>query len=149
HPAAHLGFGGKMIVGDPSQTLPKTYATSVCTDNHGGPALAMGPNKSYLNLAVALADAHFCWGAPDYIGYPRFNVKLYSGYHPDFFRRAFAGGERLVVAKAVNNQYLATRLLGTGIAAGTTTDDHSQALRQVQFIKDLVAANSDFMEIAP
>ena len=148
HPAAHLGFGGKMIVGDPSLLLPQTYATSVCTGNHGGPVLAMGPNKSFLSTAVALADPHFCWGAPDYVGYPRFNVKLYSGYHPEFFRRAFDGGERLVVANAVNTQYLATRLLGTGISVGTTTDDHSQALKQVKFISDLVTANNDFMEIA-
>jgi microsomal dipeptidase-like Zn-dependent dipeptidase len=147
HPAAHLGFGGQMIVGDPSLPLDQTYATSVCTSNHGGPIPAMN-GKSMLSVAIYFGDPHYCTGAPDYIGYPRFNVKTYSGYHPDFFRRAWQGGERLVVALAVNNQYLATRAAGTGLKPGTPTDDDSQAKLQIDFVKQLVAAHSDFMEIA-
>jgi microsomal dipeptidase-like Zn-dependent dipeptidase len=147
HPAVHLGFGGKMIVGDPSLPLDQTYATAVCTSNHGGPIPAMG-GKSMLSVAIAAGDPHYCTGAPDYIGYPRFNVKTYSGYHPDFFRRAWQGGERLVVALAGNNQYLATRAAGTGLRPGTPTDDDSQAKLQIDFIKQLVAKHNDFMEIA-
>lgn len=148
HPAAYLGFGGRMIVGDPTLPLEQTYATAVCDENHGGAVVAMAPDKSYLNFATAVGDPHFRQGAPDYLGYPRFNVKLHQGYHPDWFRRAFDGGERLVVALAVNNQYLATRALGEGIRPGTTTDDHSQTLAQLALIKQMVAAHTDFMDVA-
>ena len=145
HPAAHLGFGGLLIVGDPSQPLDQTYATAVCQYYHGGGVAAMG-DKSWLSFnVVASGNSHYCWGAPDYIGFPRFNVKLYSGYHPDFFRRAWQGGGRLIVALVVNQQYLASR---NGIKPGTPTDDDSQAKLQIDFITKLAAANSDFMEIA-
>jgi microsomal dipeptidase-like Zn-dependent dipeptidase len=146
HPAHHLGFGGRMIVGDPSQPLEQTYATSVHREHHGGAVRVMG-GKNYMNL-LGLADEHFAEGAPDYIGYPRFNVKLHQQHHPAFFKRAFDGGQRLMVALAVNNQFLATRALGPGIRPGFQVDDHTQMLQQVRFIRELVAANSGFMEIA-
>lgn len=126
--------------------LEQTFATSVCRENHGGIVTAMG-GKSFLNAGEALGDPHFCLGAPSYVGYPRFNVKTYTGYHPEFLRRAWQGGERLVVALAVNSQYLATRAANSRLA-DLPTDDHSQMLRQLAFIRRMAEANPDIMEIA-
>lgn len=147
HPAQHLGFGGKLIAGDSALPLDQTYADRVCEESHGGIIHSMG-GKSYHHLAITVADDHFEKGAPDYIGFPRFNVKLHAKHHREWFRRAWQGGQRLVAALAVNNQYLATRALGVGIRPGTRVDDHTQMRVQADFMKQLVASGSDFMEVA-
>ena len=136
HPAAHLGFGARMIIGDPSTaSVDDAYSTQDCKDNHS-------------NLAVTIQDHHTALGAPTYVGFPRFSVGLHSVYQREFLRRAWQGGVRLLVALAINDQYLATRALGTGVKAGTPTDDHSQVQRQLAFIEKTLVGPSDFMGVA-
>lgn len=147
HPVHHLAMGGRLIVGDSEASLAQMYDTRVHDRAHAGPVPGLGL-KATSNAGIAIGDPHFAEGAPTLVGYPRFNVGTHQQHHPEFFRRAWQGGQRLMVALAVNNQYLPTRGLGVGRDPNLPIDDHSQVFLQLDAMRRMVSANADFMEIA-
>ena len=56
---------------------------------------------------------HLTGGYPEFDGWPKHSSTIHQTMHWDWVRRAFDGGQRLLVALAVNNEVLAGLLPGT------------------------------------
>ena len=65
----------------------------------------------------------------------------------DWIRRAWQGGQRVMVALSHNNRTLAD-LLGSGGPISGVRDDRASSDLQIQEIKRLVAEYPDFMALA-
>ena len=142
HPAHEEGFGKYLIAGKTTTPLDQTYSNDLCVHNHG----ALGTfivRKPF----IMGADPHEAMGWPDFIDFPRFNTKTHQQQHVEFLKRAWQGGMRLFCALAVNNMYVPSLLMGPG-NDGTPFDDETVVIRQIEHIKQMVAQNSSWMEIA-
>jgi len=141
HPGADEAFGKNYYVGSPLTPLSTTWSNEVCTRSHTWGATLDGFTNTF--------DPHkfFDGGWPDMWGFPKFNGKMHQKYQVDLIKRAWQGGLKIFCALGVNNMYIATRALGHN-SNGQALDDESVLLRQTAAMKALVAANSDWMEIA-
>jgi microsomal dipeptidase-like Zn-dependent dipeptidase len=141
HPAADEAFGKNYYVGKSTTPLSTTWSNDVCTRSHTWGRTLDG----FTNIF----DPHkfFDGGWPDMWGFPKFNGKMHQKYQADLIKRAWQGGLKIFVALGINNMYIATRALGHN-PNGEPLDDESVLLRQVQVMKDMAAANKDWMEIA-
>jgi microsomal dipeptidase-like Zn-dependent dipeptidase len=84
-------------------------------------------------------------GYPSFKEWPKWNDITHQKMWVDWIRRSYDGGQRVLVALAVNNATLA------GIASGPNdgpTDDKASADLQIAEMKKFVARHDDFMEIA-
>ncbi len=147
HPTHQIGFGGKTIGGDTDGPMSTALATSKCTDIHGGVLRVLG-GRNHQHAAIGAVDEHLPDGYPTFIGWPTYRSKFHQTQHVDWLRRAFDGGQRLIVALGVTNMFWATRGLGPGVARNTPVDDETVALQQLQMMRDIVARQSSWMEIA-
>jgi hypothetical protein len=101
-------------------------------------------------LPLALGSAYYpppTWyisGPPSFITWPAWNDVLHQKMWVDWLRRSYAGGLRVMVALAVNNQLLGNITAGP---ADLPTDDLSSADLQIAEIKNFVARHSDFMQV--
>ncbi len=142
HPAHEEGFGKLLITGKATTPLAETYSNALCERNHG----ALGTFIAR-KLFIIGADPHEARGWPDFIDIPRFNSKTHQQQHVDFLKRAFQGGMRLFCALAINNMYVPSLLMGPG-NDGTPFDDETVLMKQIEEIKQMVAQNAEWMEIA-
>jgi microsomal dipeptidase-like Zn-dependent dipeptidase len=168
HPMSYLGFGGKAIAGgvDVGSFLPadsgchhNVTATSMAhalgNDNaiHGGWGVDNGCGDSIRNQVVhgledsnhALHTQDGAHGASDFTQWPAWNDITHQKMWIDFVRRAYDGGQRVMVALAVNNKTLGDAVAGPG---DLPTDDKTSADLQTARMKELVGRHSDFMQIA-
>lgn len=143
HPAHNLSFGKRLIIGKANAPLSETYSDFLCNANH-----SIGASGVLNTPFIGGADPHpIMKGWPDFIGFPKFDSKTHQQQHVDFLKRAWQGGLRLLSALAISNMYLPSIALGPG-NDGSPYDDESAVLEQIQEIKNIVLAQSSWMEIA-
>lgn len=171
HPMVNLGFGGKLVHGgtDVGALLPadadcnhnvraKNIGQALGKDNstHGGTAWLGLENPCGDNLRQAIIDAFQeqndaavtpdnAVGFPTFKDYPRWNDITHQKMWVDWIRRSYDGGQRVMVALAVNNLTIASGVSGNGDGP---TDDKASADLQIKEIKAFVGRHNDFMEIA-
>ena len=103
HLFAHLGFGETVVwgklTGDPATALPPI------DDEIEGPhdAITRITRAAEYGLG-ALFRGHREDGHPTYTGWPHREIQTHQQSYIDWLHRAYVGGQRLVVAHAVNNQ---------------------------------------------
>jgi hypothetical protein len=147
HPTHQIGFGGKTIRGESEGPMSNGFNTAQCIAAHGGVLRTMG-GRNMQHVAVGVADEHLVDGYPTFVGWPTYRSKMHQQHHVEWFKRAFDGGQRLIVALGVTNMFWATRALGPGVWPGTPIDDETVALKQLQMMRDMVTRNSTWMEVA-
>jgi microsomal dipeptidase-like Zn-dependent dipeptidase len=168
HPMSYLGFGGKVIAGgvDVGSFLPSdehcnhgviaaTMEQALGNDNaiHGGWGLDNGCGDAFRNTVInnletanhALNPPEGGHGAPAFVNWPAWNDITHQKMWVDWILRAKLGGQRVMVALAVNNKTLADGASGPGDGPD---DDRASADLQTQKMKEFVARHSDFMQIA-
>jgi uncharacterized delta-60 repeat protein len=179
HPMSNLAFGGKLFHGAPDvgSLMPAVQmpgfdfncridqrATSINEalsqdgPTHGPPMLIFATCGSYLRAGAIFAlelgnNAHLspiaAVGYPSFTDWPKWDDITHQKMWIDWIRRAWEGGQRVMVALSHNNRLLgeAVTVGGAGPISGVTRDPDSSDL-QIEEIKRLVAANWTFMEIA-
>lgn len=170
HPASHLawgdpGDGHTLFWGKPGMALDQVSETSLRADlppcNHqehswdDGDLGRVGTRKTILNsLTFKAANfVHGPGGYPDFKGWPHArNGGVHQQMHISWVKRAYDGGLRLIVASAVDNQTLAT-LWRQGLNLLNSKKyvpedaDYRSAIKQIDFIREWVGANSSWMQI--
>jgi microsomal dipeptidase-like Zn-dependent dipeptidase len=169
HPMINLSVGGKLVHGGPDvgSLLPadskcqqkvraKSIAQALGTDNstHGGWGAFDNPCGDDIRKAVidnfqekneALVTPDWAAGYPSFKDWPKWNDITHQKMWVDWLRRAYDGGQRVLVALAMHNSTIAAGVSGPGDGP---TDDKASADLQIAEIKSFVARHSDFMEIA-
>jgi hypothetical protein len=91
-------------------------------------------------------------GYPGFPTWPTWNDITHQKMWVDWIRRSFDGGQRVMVALAVNSKTLGDMTAGGGgfppQPNDWPTDDAASADLQIQEIKNFVGRHSDFMEVA-
>lgn len=175
HPMSNLAFGGKLFHGAPSvgSLMPAVQMPNdpVCRKDERAANIAEAlsqdaPTRGDFSQAECgdlirrglifaiesnIDDANVApigaGGYPDFTRWPRWNDVTHQKMWIDWIRRSWQGGQRVMVALSHNNRTLAELLGGGGPISGVTNDKASSDL-QIEEIKTLVAANSDFMAVA-
>ena len=167
HPMTHLAFGStdkrRIIWGKPGGNYqdyvnnPHLISCDIprCEHGHGGGYLA----EAFINNAQLFNDSvgsvigafllpHKRSGGPQFLDFPNHLMGGHQQMHVTMIRRNYEGGLRLMVALVTDNW-------GAGFLTGVT--DHGQVpliqepdiiATQIQGLRDLVALNSSWMEIA-
>ncbi|MBX3298301.1 MAG: membrane dipeptidase [Acidobacteria bacterium] len=171
HPMAHLALGRKFIHGVPDvgslipadencrmnyraekieQALDKDNST------HGGTDILGLGNRCGDNFRASILDSfqsangaevtpNFAAGYPTFKDYPKYNDLTHQKMWIDWVRRAYHGGQRVMIGLAMNNQTLASAVSGPG--DGPVSDKESADL-QIDEMKLFAKRHNDFMEIA-
>jgi uncharacterized delta-60 repeat protein len=179
HPMSNLAFGGKLFHGAPdvgslmpavqmpydlfgcrfdNRAISIAEALSQDGPTHGPPLPFLANCGDFGRYAVILAlealnDAAVpppaAVGYPTFANWPRWNDITHQKMWVDWIRRAWDGGQRVMVALSHNNRMLAevVGVAGGGPISGHKNDKDSSDL-QIEEIKKLVAAHPDFMAIA-
>lgn len=176
HPMSNLAFGGKLFHGAPSvgSLMPSVQmpndpecrfderATSIaealsqdgptrgdpiqskCGDVLRNTLIKAIEGVNGAQVAPAGAD-----GYPAFTYWPRWDDITHQKMWIDWIRRSWQYGQRVMVALSHNNRVIGdiVTLGGAGAITGVTDDQASSAL-QIEEIKTLVAAHSDFMAVA-
>ncbi len=168
HPMVNLAFGGKLVHGgtDIDSLLPtdskcknKVRATSIGhalgfdnsthggwgTDNGCGDDLRKAVIDGFQEQNGAVMTPDWATGYPGFKDYPKWNDITHQKMWVDWVRRSYDGGQRVMVALAVNNLTIAAGVSGPGDGP---TDDKASADLQIKEIKAFVARHNDFMEVA-
>jgi microsomal dipeptidase-like Zn-dependent dipeptidase len=170
HPMVNLAFGGKLVYGgvDVGSLMPtdvhcnhNVRASSWQEALSDDRADASGPNlldnqcgdeirKAVIQALQGANDSakqtpDHARGADDFRDWPAWNDITHQKMWVDWIRRAVNGGQRVMVALAVNNKTLADAVAGPGDFA---TDDKASTDLQITEIKSFVGRHNDFMEVA-
>ncbi|MDX2086401.1 MAG: PAN domain-containing protein [Kofleriaceae bacterium] len=145
HPTNQLGFGGKTVIGATEGPMSQVFADHVCGFHDG--AFATWNDRNHQHLMISAIDPHLREGWPTFEGFPKFNSKFHQQMHVDWMKRAYDGGQRLMVVLGVTNMYWATREAGLG-NNGKPLDDETVALAEVQMMREIASRNGAWMEIA-
>ena len=133
HPMANIGFGGQLIYGSAGGTLADL---GHCEAQHGVGGTFFGTEAlmsflPFLDAAgvpeqgsVSGGVGHLTGGWPEFDGWPRHTSTIHQTMHWEWVRRAFDGGQRLLVALVVNAEALADMFPGPHPAGddATTTE---------------------------
>jgi uncharacterized repeat protein (TIGR01451 family) len=104
HQFANLGFAGRVIHGDASG--PIDSALESCEDTHGQGGL-QDPVGSFLTQSIGHDTRGFNPASyAEYISWPSHNTRTHQQAHYEMVRRAFDGGQRLMVVHAESNKLL-------------------------------------------
>lgn len=174
HPAAHLAFGGLdgagLIWGDPG--LPGGSLTAIPGGNLPD-ILACDPETHASNVTDEVSRAtrakvfglltqttnfpHVAHGGPasdgesHYESWPNGRDILHESMNIQSLRRAYEGGLRLIFAATVDSQPIGLAMHTTIFPAPfepTRQAERASAEAQLVFIRNVVNANADWMEIA-
>ncbi|TAL47306.1 MAG: hypothetical protein EPN92_05025, partial [Chitinophagaceae bacterium] len=155
HPMFYLGFGGKTMLGNINVPLEEAMSSEECRKYHGIDKVIAAAITGMLpimqegtGLAVAVSDFHESDGYPNFSGFPKFNVKTHQQMHISWIKRAYEGGLRLMCMLSVTNMFWTTRALSPGCLPNLPIDDETTALLAIEEFKKVIAANSDWVEIA-
>jgi microsomal dipeptidase-like Zn-dependent dipeptidase len=145
HPMAAIGFGGKLIAGNYEPTDPVT-SLGHCESIHGpggvGSLFFWGFGEDPMaDAAFPLTGGHRTGGCLEFDGWPRFTTLIHQTMHWEWIQRAYLGGLRLMCALVVNTEMLSEKV-------GPLDTDDANIPRQVNFMKAVAAAHSDWMEVA-
>lgn len=156
HPMSHLGFGRKIMHGQPDYPSDQTNiaaALGSCNASHGGWGID-NTGGNYIRMSILkIMDEHNPHNngsilEPDHNhnGFPLYpnhaSIAHQQMWH-EWIERAHRGGLRVIVALAVNNYLLAEAVDGD---AGYKKDKES-ADRQLEFMVQFVSRHP-FMQIA-
>ena len=116
HPFAYEGFGGNGSVfygkayGSQEEALPH------CDAQHGiggiNDLIGMVMHRQYTIARHADQLGHKTDGSPQFSGWPRWDDVTHQSMHEDWLKRAVDGGMRLMVALAVNNEWMCATAKG-------------------------------------
>lgn len=171
HPASHLSFGADangnngIFWGRPGMGLEASRATLLsdlppcAPDKHGSFDGDVVRHKTHQTVIGTIDNitgfAHANTGAPLFTNWPDARSLTHQQMHITSIRRAYDGGQRLMVASVTDNEFLSALWSKIGYnAAGNQVPLHdpqqgyNSAKRQLDFIQQLAAANSSWMEIA-
>jgi microsomal dipeptidase-like Zn-dependent dipeptidase len=149
HPASHLGFGRKLMAGDPDGDMASGLADCTCT--HGPKNFPDGCGNYVRMVVVGMVDEHYAHqgdadhdhrGYPAFDTWPHFTSITHQQMHVDWIRRAYQGGLRVMVGLAVNNH-----LLAEAVEGDEPRDDQASADAQIEWMRDFVNRHP-FMRIA-
>lgn len=170
HPASHLSFGAKadgsdgILWGKPGLGYEAALATvnsdlPPCSpDKHGGFDADVVRHLTHQQIIGTIDNItgfpHQANGGGDFSNWPNARSLTHQQMHVTSIRRAYDGGQRLMIASVTNNQMLS--LLwervhydpGGAVPVPEADYDFRSAKRQLDFIKQLAGANSGWMEIA-
>lgn len=147
HPMAHLGFGGRFFSGEPDGPMDRALSGAADAERHGVGGTGLFGGVGNVLFAVVDGDfGHRTDGWPTFDGWPSFRTRTHQQMYVEWIRRAYEGGQRILVALAVNNMLLAKEFGGGPDV--TRYNDNTVVDRQIQAIKEMVANHSDWMEIA-
>jgi microsomal dipeptidase-like Zn-dependent dipeptidase len=114
HQFSHLGFGGRVIAGDPAGEIATDLAS--CRPAHGPHGLldVTGNLARVLLLGVSWRAllGHTTTGYPGFGSWPRWDDLTHQAAHRQMLRRAVDGGLRLAVVLALHNEVLYRLLPG-------------------------------------
>lgn len=169
HPMVNLALGGKFVHGGvdvgsllpaDSDCKPRVLAKSIAhalgndKSTHGGWGLGSNECGDFLRQAIidnyqemtgSVVTPDNAVGYPSFKDYPKWNDTTHQKMWVDWVRRSYDGGQRVLVALAMNNQTLASGVSGPGDGP---TDDKASADLQIKEMKAFVGRHNDFMEIA-
>ena len=143
HPAANLGFGGHLIYGASDGPESVALSASGDADAHGAAGVGGGVTGNFQLSLIEGGLGHLNGGYPTYDGWPNYKTLVHQQMYIDWMHRSYLGGQRLMVALAVNNELLAQEF-----GDFHPYDDRTSYSRQLRAMKDLVSRHSDWMEIA-
>jgi hypothetical protein len=174
HPLSNLAFGGKLIYGGvdvgallPSDPFCKPLVRASSEDQALGPENSVhGPNvpldfgnpcgdtlryeviqqlEQQLGAVIWPGSTYKSSGYPNFISWPAWDDLVNQKMWVEWIRRSYQGGQRVIVALAVNNKLLGNMTAGPG---DLPTDDQSSADLQITEIKSFVGRHPDFMQVA-
>jgi microsomal dipeptidase-like Zn-dependent dipeptidase len=168
HPASHLAFGANadgndgILWGKPGLTDATTLVDDLpaCSpDKHGGfdaDAVRHFTHRSVIGTLDNMTGYnHLADGAPTFRNWPNARSLTHQQMHIAQLRRAYDGGQRLMIASATDNQLLSRLWREIGYnAAGNAVPlpdpefDLRTARRQLAFVKSLAARNPSWLEVA-
>ncbi len=169
HPASHLSFGANasgdngIFWGKPGLSLATSNLNAdmpTCSpDKHGGyddDVVRHETRKTVIGTIDNITGyTHGPGGAPGFSNWPNSRSLTHQQMHITMLKRAFDGGQRLMIASVTDNEFLSALWTKIGYnAAGNQVPLHDpnfnlqSARRQLTFIKSLVRANPDWMEVA-
>lgn len=167
HPAVHMALGaeddgtGGIFYGKPGVKLEdNTMASDLAPcdrEKHGrfdGDFVRHETRQTIMQKVNQITGhTHGSSGYPDFKTWPNAGTTNHQQMHIQWIKRAFDGGLRILVASAMDN--LSFRTLwrnGYNIAPpqlrANKADEFASAVRQLDFIHRVVAANSSWMAIA-
>lgn len=164
HPASHFAFGADsdgnngLLWGKPGLKLEdsriETDLPACDAYKHCGPSgdLLKDSIRPKIVETSEKFVQHSWFGWPTYVGWPNASSVTHQQMHISSIRRAWEGGLRLMIASVTDNQTI-NMLWNRGIdyAPSWPVPDKNfdlfSAMRQLNFIHQLVQANSDWMEI--
>ena len=175
HPASHLGFGARGFGAEPGPEkfgifwgkpglsadstnieadLPPCNALHTYPDDHGGnliPQVMEGTRATVLDTITAITgEPHRHNGAPAFNDWPHARSLLHQQMHITWIKRAHQGGLRLLIASVTDNEVLSMlwhRYHSARQPAHDPNYDYQSARKQLGFIREMVAANADWMVI--
>ncbi|MEP7362518.1 MAG: membrane dipeptidase [Acidobacteriota bacterium] len=176
HPASHLAFGANngndgIFHGKPGGKWTPN-STSIyddlprCNYIHGGTDLDLIRHEThkalmgqldevggYPHLTADFGDNNF--GSPSFEQWPNARSISHQQMHITQIRRAYEGGQRLMVASVTDNEFLndmwteiGYNALGNPVPAITPDFGYKSAAKQLFAIRKQVGLNSDWMEVA-
>lgn len=158
HPMSHLGFGAKLIHGSPdggaNDPTNPALALGNCDPDHGGFGLNNPTGDYFRQLLMSQTDDGGLdphqqgWDATamkQFSKWPVFTSLSHQQMWYEWMKRTFDGGQRVLVALSVNNQFLATAAKGD---PNSPRDDRAVTDLQFAEFKAFSARHADFMEIA-
>lgn len=177
HPASHLAFGADtngengIFWGKPGGKWVPNYSgvtqdMKACSYKHGGFDGDVVRHETHKGLMEGLDSvteyphqtADFGennHGAPSYEHWPHARSITHEQMHITEMRRAYEGGQRLLIASVTDNEFLSDMWTQIGHKAGANPVPainpyfgFNSAVRQINFIKDLATQNSEWMKIA-
>lgn len=174
HPASHLAFGATngndgIFLGKPGGkwTAPNIYNDLPrCNYIHGGTTFDVIKHETHKALMGALdevggyphvtadfGDNNF--GQPSFEHWPHSRSITHQQMYITQIRRAYEGGQRLMVASVTDNEFLSAmwtkvgyNAFGNGVPERDLDFGLDSAKIQLKAIREQVAKNSDWMEIA-
>jgi microsomal dipeptidase-like Zn-dependent dipeptidase len=174
HPASHLAFGKSesatgIFWGKPGLALADAAASiegdlAPCSpDKHHGFDEDLARHLLRTEIMTMMngltGHTHTASGYPYFATWPDARSLQHQQMHITWIRRAYDGGLRLMIASATDNQLLSRGwnvglgdllggLIGGGVAvAPEARFDVESARAQLAFIRELAAANADWMQI--
>ncbi|WP_322798409.1 membrane dipeptidase [Thermoflexus sp.] len=163
HPAAHLAFGNAgffhgspglgLRASDPLRDMPRCSPDKHAgfdedTVRHYTRKLLIG---NFDNLTGVFHDAE---GPDSFSSWPSARSLTHQQMHITMIRRAYDAGLRLMIASAVENQVIGRvwSEIGFNLGGNRFRDpdpnyEFQSAVRQLDYIKRMAAANSDWMQV--
>ncbi len=161
HLAFHLAYGADpsganpgvgIMYGLPGMALDTANVQQDLAPCDGDKHGSSNPIANVLltQLAQVLGTPHGSAGFPSFDNWPLATAGLHQQMHVTWLKRAYDGGQRLMVASAVENALLASVFSGEITSPGGVaihSHEHDAVIAQLHFIKNFALANATWLEV--